>query len=407
MGDRGVAFQADGVSMSQLHDLTRQERMWLEQDKETATGIVCNETGQFLAQAHGGFGGWFAVLQDIEGEELDLINSIGRKLAARGELANHDSFRVHSAAAFAAAIARLKQIPILPRVTPNNTEFWVMAATWWFGCARANGGSYYGAILHGWFGFGLPDDGSGTRSRIAAERLMREQVTLPDEQRSLEVLRFSAEDLTLQNWSAYWMDAGFAKVDVGARTAAAFMLTDAKVSARLPWPACSIIVPPGLCDPVRRVWCANSKKGEVTVVGVVTDDGAPRNITNAALTKQQTDMLDGLVRSVALAGQNDRLVGPAHRNAASTSRAAAASDIELRAEVWRISAPIDLDLRQTVSESWSGVSGSRSAPRVQFIVRGHWRNQVCGPSNSQRRMQWVEPYWKGPEGTVALLRRVQ
>ena len=34
---------------------------------------------------------------------------------------------------------------------------------------------------------------------------------------------------------------------------------------------------------------------------------------------------------------------------------------------------------------------------VRFVVRGHWRNQVCGPGNSSRRLVWVKPYYKGPE----------
>lgn len=32
----------------------------------------------------------------------------------------------------------------------------------------------------------------------------------------------------------------------------------------------------------------------------------------------------------------------------------------------------------------------------RFIVRGFWRNQPCGPHNSERRLQWIPPYVKGP-----------
>ncbi len=34
---------------------------------------------------------------------------------------------------------------------------------------------------------------------------------------------------------------------------------------------------------------------------------------------------------------------------------------------------------------------------IRFIVRGHWRNQVCGPENSLRRLVWIKPHYKGPE----------
>lgn len=39
---------------------------------------------------------------------------------------------------------------------------------------------------------------------------------------------------------------------------------------------------------------------------------------------------------------------------------------------------------------------------VRVQVRGHWRNQPHGPGRMYRRLQWIEPYWKGPEdGSLA------
>lgn len=38
---------------------------------------------------------------------------------------------------------------------------------------------------------------------------------------------------------------------------------------------------------------------------------------------------------------------------------------------------------------------------VRVRVRGHWRNQPYGPERMYRRLQWIEPYWKGSDdGTV-------
>ena len=34
---------------------------------------------------------------------------------------------------------------------------------------------------------------------------------------------------------------------------------------------------------------------------------------------------------------------------------------------------------------------------VRFVVRGHWRNQVCGINRSERKLIWIKPFWKGPE----------
>jgi hypothetical protein len=33
----------------------------------------------------------------------------------------------------------------------------------------------------------------------------------------------------------------------------------------------------------------------------------------------------------------------------------------------------------------------------RWIVRGHWRNQACGPNHSLRKQRWISAYEKGPE----------
>lgn len=40
--------------------------------------------------------------------------------------------------------------------------------------------------------------------------------------------------------------------------------------------------------------------------------------------------------------------------------------------------------------------------RSRFAVRGHWRNQAHGTGRKERRMTWIAPHWKGPEGAEAL-----
>jgi len=42
----------------------------------------------------------------------------------------------------------------------------------------------------------------------------------------------------------------------------------------------------------------------------------------------------------------------------------------------------------------------------QWVVRGHWRQQRCGPEGRDRRPTWVAPYVKGPEGAPLLDRPV-
>jgi len=40
----------------------------------------------------------------------------------------------------------------------------------------------------------------------------------------------------------------------------------------------------------------------------------------------------------------------------------------------------------------------------RFVVRGHWRDQVCGPGRSDRKRIWIQPHWKGPEAAAAITR---
>lgn len=46
-----------------------------------------------------------------------------------------------------------------------------------------------------------------------------------------------------------------------------------------------------------------------------------------------------------------------------------------------------------------------TSPTVQFLVRGHWRQQAHGPGHSLRKPIWIEPFWKGPEEARVLLRQ--
>lgn len=55
--------------------------------------------------------------------------------------------------------------------------------------------------------------------------------------------------------------------------------------------------------------------------------------------------------------------------------------------------PLNLDCRRSIRDF---VEGKRaSSPKVTTLVRGHWRHQVHGPANSLRRLQWIQPFFRG------------
>jgi len=57
---------------------------------------------------------------------------------------------------------------------------------------------------------------------------------------------------------------------------------------------------------------------------------------------------------------------------------------------------VDLRHARTVEAGEPGHSGRTY--QVQWIVSGHWRNQACGPGRASRRLIFVDPYTKGPDG---------
>jgi hypothetical protein len=44
-----------------------------------------------------------------------------------------------------------------------------------------------------------------------------------------------------------------------------------------------------------------------------------------------------------------------------------------------------------------GESGTGQLLTVQVRVQGHWKHQPHGPGNKQRKLLWIQPYWRGPE----------
>lgn len=73
---------------------------------------------------------------------------------------------------------------------------------------------------------------------------------------------------------------------------------------------------------------------------------------------------------------------------------------------FKLGKPIKLDCRPAIQQYLEDPSGTRqgSSPTVRWLVRGHKRYQACGPQWSERKLIWIMPYWKGPEGAEILSR---
>lgn len=72
---------------------------------------------------------------------------------------------------------------------------------------------------------------------------------------------------------------------------------------------------------------------------------------------------------------------------------------------FKLGKPIKLDCRPAIQAYLEDPSGRKGgSPTVRWLVRGHMRNQACGPRHSERKRVWIMPHWKGPEEAPILSR---
>jgi hypothetical protein len=267
---------------------------------------------------------------------------------------------------------------------------------------------------------------------------------------------FDAAELVLQKlsmeayadelpWVEQWRTCGYARMNCGHKLAAALMMTTAPddMEVLAPWKAWSLYVPNGLLvlqyslDDLKkeqvaarrsgmtkrtydflfqvgdtrtpdvqdaeicRIWCVGSeprsviiKFADICIVSeVLTHDGSPMNTAIRNYVKGVCLTLDTDVET-----HRKGVWGPKTGKKRTGKEPIAGCQYEL-------GSPVTIDLRAAVKEFVYGARrGVSSPPKVQFLVRGHWRNQPHGPGRQDRKHIWIEPFWKGDEQARVLLR---
>jgi hypothetical protein len=302
------------------------------------------------------------------------------------------------------AIALLRRAQWPTQTSPNTAEVLLMNFAWWTACVERRGkhlAQYYVGMLSR---ITTPSYAGDTefsaKERVRAVRSLGNAVWLLDATFDM--------DPYVRGWAKAWARSGFCKVEISPKTVAALINSDAPSDVQAPWEAFSLIVPPDLCDPVRRLWCSrHPETGVVQLVSGVEDSGRayatnPTSTTPAPwATAERHVMLENLVRGACIAIENGAVQ---HREGVSKASIVRGERLPVP-ERWCISADITIDLRQHVVDEWQGRRKSTHY-KSQWCVRGHYRNQACGPQMSQRKRIWVHPYWKGDPGAIALLRKV-
>lgn len=72
--------------------------------------------------------------------------------------------------------------------------------------------------------------------------------------------------------------------------------------------------------------------------------------------------------------------------------------------VTTIGRPVKVDCSGWVRGYIDGATDDRDSPMFQSVVRGHYKRQVVGVGRTDRKVIWIEPYWRGPEESPILVR---
>lgn len=222
-----------------------------------------------------------------------------------------------------------------------------------------------------------------------------------------------------------WADNAFPCVQVGHKYAAALMSSSVSksVEVRPPWDGFVLHVPRGMLfltgtdgkqADVYRVF-VGVRDGEWSYIGMsegafihrwrasidVLDRRCEDDLNFQGSVFHPMDDIDGrcqaligrLVIAVCLAMSDPDAVKPIGKGHSSGENRRDGD--EPTAKTFQLGRPINVDCRQAVADYMAGESGRIHS--VQWLVRGHWRNQACGHGLLERRPTWIEPYWKGPE----------
>lgn len=122
------------------------------------------------------------------------------------------------------------------------------------------------------------------------------------------------------------------------------------------------------------------------------------------VTIPDTEQAHGLRTAVRLAANTIAFVS-AHRECVTSSPRTAAGNV-----THSISAPRDVVIDRAFRDRAKQLVQSRDfkgAKRaLAHMVRGHWRNQACGPHRSERRLQWIRPFIRGDESLGRVIQRI-
>jgi hypothetical protein len=153
------------------------------------------------------------------------------------------------------------------------------------------------------------------------------------------------------------------------------------------------------------LWQANRTTEELCSIDISRDPVADHERLVGAFNLDLTDsdhrvndLINRLICATCLlvTGHNDEISERKEIQRVSGKKARVKNSPEFR--VFTMGSPVSVDVRPALKEYLSGHKST--TPSVQFLVRGHWRHQAYGEQRLLRKLLWIEPFWKGPDGSL-------
>lgn len=241
-------------------------------------------------------------------------------------------------------------------------------------------------------------------------------------------------DRSYNQFGYRWVGSGCPRVSLSASVAASLLLTSLPTDVdytKCPWPAFVMEVPRGIAlhemrpygpDWYRHISVCRLEDGYVILTRAESDVGmlswGDENQHEKTLSKTLTvdgaydmtqmmakgliaikDLVMAFILRMSL-GKDDGASLERRHLSASNAKKLKKSPWIGDEYVYRDDVVVDLseDVRAAAlgqkPVEWS----------VKWFVRGHMRNQTCGPNHSLRTKTWVRPHWKGPDEKPVAIR---
>lgn len=250
---------------------------------------------------------------------------------------------------------------------------------------------------------------SGTLIR----RLMRYAISAASSEQQMQRFMRQAERDENSWWLGcvlLWMHSGFQTVEVGARLAASLASTSGLSDLKMPWSSFVVRLenaPIEVAGKPIELIMVNELDGKTSIVITKGSRVVSRSGSLASIAAGED--YDGSAEDRALS-LSCRLVlgciaelesGEGKRRAFVRGDREGTKPSDPKLSPWVLGRPVTLDVTEEVR---AYCAGGGTAPSVRTLVRGHWRQQPCGPRNEQRKLIHIEPFWRGPEEAAVVVR---